>query len=117
MAYAENVGEMADSWSTDFHSLCDEIGDIKARRLDARDSTITADEVEDAVDKLMTGIVDTARATLGVRRQSSSFGAQPWMTKEIQTKIDEFSRLRSCLRTLAKTEEASFERRLCQIEE
>lgn len=82
-AYADNVKKMADSWTEAFYSLCDEILDIKARRLDARDASTTTGEVEDAVNRLMTGIVDTARTTLGVRRHQSSSGAQPWMTKEI----------------------------------
>ena len=88
--YADNIKIMVNDWLAAFKALGEEIRNIKLHRIDAGDAKSDASEVESAVDTLMLGIVDTARATLGVRRQQSSAGTRPWMTKEIQSKIDDF---------------------------
>ena len=84
MRYADNIKIMAKNWLAAFEALGEEIRDIKLHQLDAGDAKSDASEVESAVDTLMLGIVNTARTTLGVRRQQSSAGTRPWMTKEIQ---------------------------------
>ena len=91
--YAAKTKIMADTWLDAYANMCDEVRDIKANRMSATDATTPTEVIEEAVGKLMAGIVDTARETHGVRRQGASKGTQPWMTEEIQSKLDEFRAL------------------------